>query len=199
MENLEKVLVVFLTEKGNDLTDVLLNIQETYNENTFSYHNQKYIVVNEDKRKDMTYEYLDNLIDDMGIEAFSVSFQKTILSDYINKAIFDKCQEESQQAYIDDIRHEENRLQEEIEESNCEGEDDFLEYLCEEDSIKWFEWSFGIEEIIEFAKRNNAINWDGVKDECISLDGYAHFLSSYDGKENEINFDGETFYIYRTN
>lgn len=34
---------------------------------------------------------------------------------------------------------------------------------------------------------------------AISADGRGHFLSSYDGNENEETVNGETFYIYRTN
>lgn len=35
--------------------------------------------------------------------------------------------------------------------------------------------------------------------DAISEDGRGHFLSSYDGEENEQRVDGVTFYIYRTN
>jgi hypothetical protein len=34
---------------------------------------------------------------------------------------------------------------------------------------------------------------------AVSADGRGHFLSSYDGEENEETVDGTTFYIYRTN
>jgi hypothetical protein len=36
-------------------------------------------------------------------------------------------------------------------------------------------------------------------DEAISADGRGHFLNSYDGNENEIEVDGETYYYYRMN
>lgn len=42
----------------------------------------------------------------------------------------------------------------------------------------------------------------GIEDfvkSAISADGRGHFMSSYDGEENEAEVDGETFYIYRTN
>lgn len=35
--------------------------------------------------------------------------------------------------------------------------------------------------------------------EAVSADGRGHFLSGYDGEENEAEADGVTFYIYRTN
>ncbi len=42
----------------------------------------------------------------------------------------------------------------------------------------------------------------GIEDfvkSAISADGRGHFMSSYDGEENEAEVNGETFYIYRTN
>jgi len=46
-------------------------------------------------------------------------------------------------------------------------------------------------------------NWlgDGLEDFCddaISADGRGHFLNSYDGNETEFNFDGTTYYAYRS-
>ena len=35
--------------------------------------------------------------------------------------------------------------------------------------------------------------------DAISSDGRGHFLSGYDGEENEEQVNGKTFYIYRTN
>lgn len=40
---------------------------------------------------------------------------------------------------------------------------------------------------------------DEFIDDAIGADGRGHFLSSYDGNENEITIDDETFYIYRLN
>ncbi len=35
--------------------------------------------------------------------------------------------------------------------------------------------------------------------DAINADGRGHFVSSYDGEENEQEVEGETLYIYRTN
>lgn len=40
---------------------------------------------------------------------------------------------------------------------------------------------------------------DHFIEDAISCDGRGHFLSSYDGEENEIKIDDQWFYIYRTN
>ena len=42
-------------------------------------------------------------------------------------------------------------------------------------------------------------DFDHFVDDAICADGRGHFLSSYDGEENEINVNGNTYYIYRTN
>ena len=43
------------------------------------------------------------------------------------------------------------------------------------------------------------INQDDFIDGVIEADGRGHTLSSYDGHENEIMFDDDWYYIYRTN
>jgi len=40
---------------------------------------------------------------------------------------------------------------------------------------------------------------DSFVDAAISADGRGHFMSSYDGNENEEEVNGTTFYIYRIN
>ena len=40
---------------------------------------------------------------------------------------------------------------------------------------------------------------DGFIQDTISADGRGHFLASYDHVEHEIQYNNQTFYIYRTN
>jgi len=40
---------------------------------------------------------------------------------------------------------------------------------------------------------------DEFIDDAISADGRGHFLSSYDGNEEKVTIDGETFYAYQLN
>ena len=40
---------------------------------------------------------------------------------------------------------------------------------------------------------------DAFIEDAIGADGRSHFLSSYDGNENEVTIDGETYYAYRLN
>lgn len=42
-------------------------------------------------------------------------------------------------------------------------------------------------------------DFDSFVEDAVNADGYGHFLSPYDGEENELVVDGKTYYIYRTN
>lgn len=46
---------------------------------------------------------------------------------------------------------------------------------------------------------NSTCGIDTFIESAISADGRGHFMSSYDGEENEETVNGETFYIYRIN
>lgn len=62
-----------------------------------------------------------------------------------------------------------------------------LQELCESiNSLVRASLSCTLEEFV-----NNAIDAENT--------GRGQFLSSYDGEENEVNYKGTTFYIYRTN
>ena len=49
-----------------------------------------------------------------------------------------------------------------------------------------------IEEMIEAT-----CGMDSFIEQAVDEDGYGHFLSAYDGEENEVEVDGTTYYIYR--
>lgn len=42
-------------------------------------------------------------------------------------------------------------------------------------------------------------DWDYFVRDSILADGRGHFMSSYDGEENEICYEGEWYFIYRIN
>lgn len=51
----------------------------------------------------------------------------------------------------------------------------------------------------ELLRMVNRLCGDSFFEAAISADGRGHFLSGYDGEENDVVSEGETFYIYRTN
>lgn len=40
---------------------------------------------------------------------------------------------------------------------------------------------------------------DEMLKDAVNADGRGHFLAGYDGEEGEIDYDGETLYVYRVN
>jgi len=42
-------------------------------------------------------------------------------------------------------------------------------------------------------------DFDHFVNDAVLCDGRAHYLSSYDGEENEVNVNGNTYYVYRSN
>jgi hypothetical protein len=85
-----------------------------------------------------------------------------------------------------------------IDESVCFFKSDFIAAHAEvdEEVIK------KLQELHE--NSNEAIkslikDFDHFVNDAVLCDGRAHFLSSYDGEENEINVNGNTYYVYRSN
>lgn len=85
-----------------------------------------------------------------------------------------------------------------IEESVCFFRSDFIAAHTEVDK----EVISKLQELHEGS--NQAIkslikDFDHFVNDAVLCDGRAHFLSSYDGEENEINVNGNTYYVYRSN
>lgn len=75
---------------------------------------------------------------------------------------------------------------------------EFIDKLCEDqDPVEWLQDIYGTGK--DFAKvvgDNDLLDWDAVAEECVDIDGIAHSLASYDGKEIDL---GNGLLAYRTN
>jgi hypothetical protein len=85
-----------------------------------------------------------------------------------------------------------------IKESVCFFKSDFISAHCNVDQ----EVISKLQELHE--NSNQAIkslikDFDHFVNDAVLCDGRAHFLSSYDGEENEVNVNGNTYYVYRSN
>ena len=129
---------------------------------------------------------------------------------------------------IDDIDGDIGELQEELEGLETEdGEQEILDRIEEleaykeeisDDDDSWEYTEAAKDEYVEGRKTEarddpftflrdwgmedrvaDFIDEDGFVNDVISSDGRGHTLSSYDGNENEIVFNDEWYYIYRTN
>ena len=192
--------------KINALLDYLGETMETADVETLKHDDNKtvfidgaeYLVLTDEEADQEYYEYQMNLIDDMGLDSFSDWAKDEILnhhttSDY--QVLFDEILEESMSCYIDDLRHM-DELEEEMKNAGCDNEDEFLEYLCDqEDSVDYFKFNFGQDEYNRIIIENNLIDWDSVIEWTKDMDGRG-IMAGYDGIEIELE---NNLYAYRIN
>ena len=170
------------------------------NENYFEVENMTYLVVNEEERQEEFYNYQMGLIDDLGIKSFSEWAKEYILNNFVDVDYFEEIQRECNEGYLEDIKEEpasneeyDNRLDEELAESDLENEEEYLNLLCKDDAIEWYLFNFGDEAFNKLIIENNLINWNDVIVWISEVDGY-NCLASYDGEELELN---NNLYAYR--
>lgn len=230
-----------LTEDVEDITDerVLLLAeylgvdpstisQSSYDDKEYETEDgEEYLVLTYDEAQDYARQDIENLVDDIGFEAFSPSFVDWIMWNAVEEDAFEEWQEEGNRSYCQDIASESsrgfaNRLVEECYDENLISDDDFAvseedgepnyeeclidedelvdrytDYLCSrESSVDYLRGIYGDRDLADIVIRENAIDMDVVVDECISMDGLAHFIARYDGDEIDL---GNGYYAYRTN
>ena len=99
---------------------------------------------------------------------------------------------------IDELeeRKEDIKMDDDNYEYTEEAKDEYVERRMDEvrnDPVGFLR-DFGMEESIK-----DFIDEDDFIEGVVESDGRGHTLSSYDGVENEVSFDDEWYYIYRTN
>lgn len=102
-----------------------------YDENVFIYDDREYLVLDDQEAYEATYTDIENLFDDMGLEAFSKDMQDWIVENAIDYD-FEKVYREMEEGYVEDIENEEsrefdNRLIEEMYDADILTDDDFKE------------------------------------------------------------------------
>jgi len=176
---------------------------------------EEYGVATDQEADDACYEDIENLMDDAGW-CFNLD-----IADYVQGDWFDEAMKESYYYYAQDIKEEsddvyKNRLVQEMVENGVVDEetalnpdfdedeyfDDFVDRLCEgyDDAVQWYKDNFGEESIGDLVREGRIyINMQELVDDLIRYDGRGHILNRYDGNEDEVEIEGETFYIYRFN
>lgn len=176
-----------------------------------------YLVVTEGEAWDLARQDIISIFDDMGLDAFSDHFKDWIINNALETYAFRGVVEESMQSYIDDIANEgdnmyDSRLIAEMIEAGCiddediededfdvgDHTDDFLEYLVDNagDPVEHCIFNFGADWVTQFACDYDLFDMELIVEECIDLDGVAHFIARYDGDEIELE---NGLYAYRTN
>ena len=198
MEERIKVLAEFLGIKESD-------ISKGYRDNMFETSDgEEYLVVTDKEADDEFYQYEENLIDELGLDAFSDWAKDYIIENCVDTEWFENFYYEDYESYANDIETEsassdeyENRLEEEMAEAECTTIEEFVEYMVDgikDDLVGQFEFDFGKDQLADVVSRYNLLDMDAVINYIKEQDGRG-IMAGYDGIENE---EGE-YYIYRTN
>ena len=165
---------------------------------------EEYMVLTDDEAEKTFYDYEAELIDELGLDAFSDWAKDYIIENCVDTEWFENFYYEDYESYANDIETEsassdeyENRLEEEMAEAECADVDEFIDYLVDsisDDFVGNFKFDFGEEMLTEVVMNNNLLDMDAVIGYIKEEDGRG-IIATYDGVENE---EGE-YYIYRTN
>lgn len=221
-EKKRKELAEYLEIDENEIQIEDEDSRDIYNE--YRTPDGTFLVLNEEDSREAVKNDVESTMDDLGLDAFTPSFQEIIMDKYIDDEWFKECCKEDYESYATDIEGEPdrvsdyaNRLIQEcvengiIREDECNddgeytGKKDLIEelanYLFEDvakeyDSyVEWYKFNFGNDELTYIIKNQNMdFDIDGIVDDCIEMDGYGHFISRWDGKTIEL----DTYYAYKT-
>ena len=173
----------------------------SYSDREVTYYNEEYLVVTEEEAEEEFRDYQQSLIEEVGLQAFSERAQQYIIDNFCDNETLLAYIREDFEVYVENIKHEGDRLQEEMEEAEVSTEEEYIDYLCEEwegNEVEYFINNFGEEDFSKMVTENHLIDWDDVIDWVEREDGRG-CLASYDGVENEVEIEGEVMYVYRTN
>lgn len=217
-------LVQWLNENGNEVSvdDV---IDEGYNR--YSVNRNDYLVCTDEEADEEFRNSEESIIDDLGIDSFSDWFQTWIFNNAINTSWFEEALAEEADYLASEYSNEssstyENRLVEECYDYDLITDDDFETdedgnpdyerctveewdlqdrfknwYVEQEDAVEWYKMNFGDESFRDVVKEHNLLDVNAIIEEVKRSDGRGGALASYDGNENETEYNGTWYYIYR--
>ena len=194
MENIKiNALLNYLGETEETATVETLKHDDN---KTVFVDNMEYIILTDEEADEYYKEYQLSLIKDLGLEAFSDWAKNYILDNftYSYSKMFEDIQYEDAVSYVYDLKYG-GELDDELSRYGCDNEEELIDLLCEEDSVKWFKSVFGIDEYNRIIIENNLIDWDEVIEWTKKVDGRG-VMASYDGVEMELEND---LYGYRIN
>ena len=198
MEEKIKALAEFLGIEESEIEE------DMNNHKYFRTEDEEYMVLTDEEADDEFYDYEAELIDELGLDAFSDWAKDYIIENCVDTEWFEDFYHEDYESYANDIETESassdeyaNRLEEEMAEAECTTIEEFVEYMVDrirDDLVGQFEFDFGKDQLADVVSRYNLLDVDAVVDYIKEQDGRC-ILASYDGRENE---EGE-YFIYRLN
>lgn len=202
--------------------------QSEYEENIFEVSDgREYLVVTDDEADDAFYDTEMNLIDDLGISAFSSDFQDTIFSEFVrDDDWFERAYRELEENYAYDIADEYDdtygtRLVQECYDAGLITDEDFSTY--ENGDIEYTDCLIPVDELVERLVDYLVDSIDDLVDEfrfefgdeefnrlveqnnLIDWDAVLEEVKEWDGRGSALAwYDGkelewDDYYIYRTN
>ena len=215
-------LVKFLGIEKEDITQTYGNVFEIIGENEHS--GEEYLVLDEPEAYEEAKDYITSTIDDMGLESFTPTFKQWILDYALNDSLLedmvrDDIENYYENMYSDELVEEaiendlitENQAYEDVYDEDGKliertfsddlDLDQLRDDLIDERFNEISDYSgylidmYGEDMFEKIVIENKLLDIDYIVDECISVDGLAHFLASYDGELNELEDDLFAFRI----
>lgn len=202
-------------------------ITQGYDDNVFEVSDgREYLVLTEDEADDTFHDYEMNLIDDLGIGAFTPSFQQRILTEFADADWFEDAYREIEENYAYDISEEYDdtygtRLVQECYDAELIDDDDFevdengdVNYkaclLSTDDLVtKLSEYLVdSMDDYVEefkFEFGEDVLNDTVERNNLVDWDAVIEETKELDGRGpmlagyDGIEIDYDDYYIYRTN
>lgn len=227
MDEKIEVLVQWLNEQGEDVTaeDVSQNYGDEYSVNGADYLVLTDEEADEAAKQDVKDRFddmgLESFSENFQEEIINNHTDKDYFWDDMHESNASYCrdiaeerdyefgnrlvQECYERELIDDDDFEKDEEGEPDHEQCIFDEDELVDKLTDDmdsgydNSVEWAKYVFGNEEISRIAKEHpDFIDIDAVAEAVVSSDG-RNSLAGYDRLEHEIEYNGEYYYIYRTN
>jgi hypothetical protein len=190
--------------KENDIYDLLYVEQyENYGLTTFDVNGDEYMVGTDTQAHEAGVEYYNNLIDDMGYEAFSPSFvfsfidEDRVESEYVENEtehFKDMIEYEPEEWFDeDDVDEVTDEMIEDLAKSLAEDRyHSEVSHYIENNDYEGLQ-NHGLIDINEY------IDKDDLIESVIMTDGLGPALSSYDGEQHEYEINGTWYSVFRVN
>ena len=211
LDDRAKALIAGLQEEDpKEYADVTIeNVDEDRHEYSLS-NGATYVVLDEDEADQAVIDYIEMVIDDMGVTSFTPDFQEWIYTNAFDDSGFYDIMREDYEQYYNDLddadvisEAEELNLLDAEDEDNIDAHDidslreRLIDYHIDDepDAVTWFRDNFGDDEFNkQLSRMSYALDMKTIAEEAAYWDGRGHFLASYDGDELELP-DG--YYGYR--